>query len=58
MIKDMAKGDPLTETVMLKSFLDTPIRAYTAFSGGLISKRQVKGLVNILNLSFLVGVLD
>ncbi|HKM02595.1 MAG TPA: glycoside hydrolase family 3 C-terminal domain-containing protein, partial [Bacilli bacterium] len=56
MIKDMAKGDPLTETVMLKSFLDTPIRAYTAFSGGRISKRQVKGLVNILNLSFLVGV--
>lgn len=56
MIKDMAGGDPLTEQVMVTSFLDAPIRSYSAFSGGAISKRQIRGIVNILNLRLISGL--
>lgn len=56
MIKGMAAGDSLTEQVMVTSFLDAPIRSYSAFSGGAISKRQIKGIVNILNLRFISGL--
>jgi len=56
-IKNMAKGDPLTEQVMLASFLDTPIRSYFAFTSGTFSKRQIKGLVNVLNLRLVIGLL-
>ncbi len=57
MIKEMAKGDALTEKVMIASFLDTPIRSYPAFSGGAISKRQVRGIVNLLNLRLIIGLI-
>jgi len=56
-IKNMAKGDPLTEQVMLASFLDTPIRSYFAFTSGTFSKRQIKGLVNVLNFRLVLGLL-
>ncbi len=55
-IKDMAKGNELNEQLMLKVFLDTPIRSYSSFSGGAISKRQIHGIVSLLNLRIIQGI--
>lgn len=57
MIGDLTNGDPLMEKVMTTSFLDTPIRSYSSFSGGAITKRQVRGIVNILNLRLICGII-
>lgn len=55
-IKDMTKGNELNEQLMLKVFLDTPIRSYSSFSGGAISKRQIHGIVSLLNLRIIQGI--
>lgn len=55
-IKSMTKDDPLNEKLMLNTFLDMPIRSYASFSSGIINKRQVKGIVNILNLRLISGL--
>ena len=57
LIGDKASGDENLEKAMLASFLDTPIRSFTAFSGGTITKRQIKGIVNILNLRLIKGLI-
>ena len=57
LIGDKTSGDENLEKAMLASFLDTPIRSFTAFSGGTITKRQIKGIVNILNLRLIKGLI-
>lgn len=57
-IKKLANGDPLNERLMLNTFLDMPIRSFAVFSNGLISRRQVKGIVKLLNLRLFSGLIQ